>query len=116
VDAPSKEAYMNQTASSHIPRDVAVTAIANMRAEWQLGAGNESLICIRASVGLLLADIVVGLGLRQDEQQKALGTSLFNELRVAGALDVGDDIPALPETSLEWVPEAWVLSEQSQEQ
>ena len=111
-DAPHKEAYMQQQVTSAISRDAAVTTIANIRAEWQLGAGNESLICIRASVGLFLADIVIGLGLTPHEQEISLGTALFQELEQAGVLTAGNG-PEIPTVEFpEWVPEAWVLSEQ----
>ena len=102
---------MNMTSSS-LPCHMVVSAIATVRKEWELEAGNDSLICIRASVGLLLADIVIGLGLEQAEQQDALGTELFGELEIAGVLTAEHDAPALPDASDEWVPEVWVLAEQ----
>ena len=110
-DALHKEVDMNMTSSS-LPLDVVVSAIAVVRREWELEANNESLISIRASVGLLLADIVIGLGLKQEEQQAALGPELFGELEIAGVLTAEHDAPALPDASDEWVPEVWVLSEQ----
>ena len=110
-DAPHKEVDMNTTSSS-LPLDVVVSAIAVVRREWELEAGNESLISIRASVGLLLADIVIGLGLKQEEQQAALGSELFGELEIAGVLTAEHDAPALSDASDEWVPEVWVLAEQ----
>ena len=103
---------MQKQLSSAIPREAAVIAIATLRKEWELEANNESLICIRASVGLLLADIVIGLGLMLNEQQTALGPELFSELEIAGVLTAGHETPALPDMSHEWVPEDWVLSEQ----
>ena len=98
--------------SSSIPSEVAVTTISTLRREWQVVDGNESLICIKTSVGLLLADIVIGLGLKQVEQQAALGIELFRELEQAGVLATEHDAQALPDASGNWIPEAWVQSQQ----
>ena len=74
--------------------------------------GNESLICIKASVGLLLADIVIGLGLKQVEQQAALGIDLYRELEQAGVLAAEHDVSGFPNALGNWIPEAWVLEQQ----
>ena len=101
--------------AAYFPRVETVTAIATLRKEWDLEANRESLICIRASVGLLLADVVIGCGFTPGEQQEALGAELFRELEVAGVLTLGNSPQQLPADTPEWVPEAWVLSEQTQE-
>jgi len=110
-DAQHKEAKMNINSSS-IPSEVAVTTISTLRREWQVVDGNESLICIKTSVGLLLADIVIGLGLKQVEQQAALGIDLYRELEQAGVLAAEHDVSGFPNALGNWIPEAWVQSQQ----
>ena len=58
-----------------------VGALANLRKEWQTAAGNASLLSIRGSVGLILADLVNGLGLPTDIQIEILGADLFQEIQ-----------------------------------
>ena len=59
----------------------AVDALAKIRKEWELTADGESLVDVEASVGLLLADIVVALGLPPVEIVQVLGAKLAGELQ-----------------------------------
>jgi len=58
-----------------------IGTLANLRKEWQTAAGNASLLSMRGSVGLILADLVNGLGLPTDIQIEILGADLFQEVQ-----------------------------------
>jgi hypothetical protein len=64
-----------------IPRSSVIAALSSLRREWTLAVDGESLIEVETSVGLLLADLVTGLGLTQEEQVQVLGVDLANELK-----------------------------------
>lgn len=64
-----------------IPRPVLVRALAEVRAEWEETAGENSLIDVQGSVGLLLADISRALGLTPLEQIEALGRETVEDLQ-----------------------------------
>ncbi len=70
---------MLQTSPNQQPH--LVGTLANLRKEWQTAAGNASLLSIRGSVGLILADLVNGLGLPTDIQIEILGADLFQEIQ-----------------------------------
>ena len=63
-----------------IDRDEAIAGIAQIRQEWEDLAGDQSLIQVNGSVGLMLADIVQALGLTTEEQTQALGPDLAQEI------------------------------------
>ena len=56
-----------------ITRAQAVQAIMNIRHEWEEAAGGVSLVEVNGSVGYLLADVAVALGLTGNELKLALG-------------------------------------------
>jgi len=58
-----------------------VDALAKIRQEWEQAAEGESLIHVDASVGLLLGDVVVALGLPPVETVQILGAELAGELQ-----------------------------------
>jgi len=62
-----------------IPRSDVVDSLALLRQEWQASTDGESLIDVQASVGLLLGDVVMMLGLSSDEQVAVLGVELRRE-------------------------------------
>jgi len=62
-----------------IPRSDIVNSLAQLRQEWQASTDGESLLDIQASVGLLLGDVVMMLGLSSDEQVAVLGEELRRE-------------------------------------
>lgn len=64
-----------------VPRSALIRALARVRAEWEEAAGEDSLIEMQASVGLLLADIARALGLTPLEQIEALGSEMVEELQ-----------------------------------
>jgi hypothetical protein len=74
-----KEMYMLQTPSTQ--RFQIVGALTRIRQEWQDGAGTPSLIEVEGNIGLLLADLINGLGLGTNEQVQVLGQELFQELK-----------------------------------
>jgi hypothetical protein len=66
-------------ARSGIDRLDVVGSLAQLREEWQEAVDGESLIYVQASVGLLLGDVVMLLGLSADEQTAVLGEDLRRE-------------------------------------
>ncbi len=64
-----------------IERTHVVNALAGLRQDWQQVEAGESLLSVRASVGFLLADVAIALGLTGEEQQEAFGSELAAELR-----------------------------------
>jgi len=64
-----------------IPQPQVVHALANLRREWQSAAGETSLLTIRGSVGLILADLVRELGMPAETQIEILGADLFQEVQ-----------------------------------
>ena len=57
-----------------------VQSLAEIRREWENMAGGESLIEMKASVGLLLEDIADRLQLSSQERYAMLGGKLINEV------------------------------------
>lgn len=60
-------------------REHVVAALAGLRREWQENTSG-SLLDVEASVGLLLSDLALALGLDAEEQYQALGPALYAEL------------------------------------
>ena len=58
-----------------------VSALTHIRKEWQEAAGNSSLIEVEGNMGMLLADLINGIGLRTDEQIQVLGSDLFRDMQ-----------------------------------
>ncbi len=70
---------MYPSCDGSVSRQCVVRALARLRAEWQ-ATDTDSLVDASASVGLLMADLAVALGLNQEELREALGEALFREL------------------------------------
>jgi hypothetical protein len=64
-----------------------VDDLARIRMEWQAATEGASLVEVKASVGLLLADVVKALKLGPDEQIAVLGEDLLKELRFLTGVD-----------------------------
>ena len=64
-----------------ITRHQVINAPANIRQEWEQAASGDILIEVKGSVGLLLADLVMAIGLEPSEQVEALGANLVEELQ-----------------------------------
>ena len=58
-----------------------VSTLTHIREEWQGAAGNSSLIEVEGNMGMLLADLINGIGLRTDEQIQVLGADLFRDMQ-----------------------------------
>ncbi len=58
-----------------------VATLARIRREWQEATGSFSLIDVEGSIGMLLADVINGIGLETNEQVQVLGTDLFQEMQ-----------------------------------
>lgn len=54
--------------------------LASLRKEWEVAAGNNSLLDITASTGLILLDIATHLELSTDERLIFLGQRLEREI------------------------------------
>ena len=63
------------------PRFQIVTTLSRIRQEWQDAADGNSLIEVEGNIGMLLADLINGVGLETSEQIKVLGTDLFQEMQ-----------------------------------
>jgi hypothetical protein len=57
-----------------------VSTLTRIREEWQEATGSSSLIEVEGNVGMLLADVINGIGLRTDEQIQVLGADLFQDM------------------------------------
>lgn len=58
-----------------------VSTLTRIRQEWQDAAGSSSLIEVEGNMGMLLADLINGIGLGTDEQVQVLGADLFQEMK-----------------------------------
>jgi hypothetical protein len=58
-----------------------IFTLTHMRQEWQEATVGFSLLETNGNIGLMLADLINGLGLDAQEQQQILGNDLFLELR-----------------------------------
>ena len=58
-----------------------VITLTHIREEWQEAAGSSSLIEVEGNMGMLLADLINGIGLRTDEQIQVLGADLFRDMQ-----------------------------------
>ena len=58
-----------------------VSTLTQIREEWQEAAGSSSLIEVEGNVGMLLADVINGVGLQHDERIQVLGADLFREMQ-----------------------------------
>ncbi|MCA9997426.1 MAG: hypothetical protein KDE56_16820 [Anaerolineales bacterium] len=58
-----------------------VNTLSRIRQEWQEAVGTPSLIEVEGNMGMLLADLINGLGLGDTEQVQVLGGDLYQELQ-----------------------------------
>ena len=58
-----------------------ISTLTHLRQEWQEATVGASLLETNGNIGLMLADLINGLGLDAQEQQQILGSDLFHELR-----------------------------------
>jgi hypothetical protein len=58
-----------------------VTTLSRIRQEWQESAEGKSLVEVEGNIGLLLADLINGIGLKTSEQIHVLGNDLFQEMQ-----------------------------------
>ena len=68
-----------------IPRSHLINVFAKIREEWEEAADSSSLIDMNASVGMLLADMVVSIGLTTSEQEEVFGSDLARDLELLWA-------------------------------
>ena len=57
-----------------------VSTLTCLRQEWQEATVGASLLETNGNIGLMLADLINGLGLEMQDQQQILGNDLFREL------------------------------------
>lgn len=60
-----------------------VQSLASFRQEWEEASKGQSLLDVRASVGLLLADVLERLALNRRERSAVLGIRLSREVETA---------------------------------
>ena len=58
-----------------------VCTLSRIRQEWQDAVGRSSLIEVEGNMGMLLADLINGLGLGAAEQVQVLGGDLYQEMQ-----------------------------------
>lgn len=58
-----------------------VTSLSRIRQEWQDAADGKSLIEVEGNMGMLLADLINGIGLGTSEQIQILGADLYREMQ-----------------------------------
>ncbi len=59
--------------NGHLDRQEVIDALTIIRKEWEVAAEGEPLEIIDASVGFILQDVVLAIGLSEDEQLTVLG-------------------------------------------
>ena len=69
-----------RTQPSDIPREQVVTALMQLRQDWQVSAGRKSLTKIKGNVGLILSDVTTLLGLDTIERNRILGDELTRDV------------------------------------
>ena len=58
-----------------------VNTLSRIRQEWQDATGSSNLIEVEGNMGMLLADLINGLGLGAAEQVQVLGGDLYQEMQ-----------------------------------
>jgi hypothetical protein len=71
---------LTRTQPSDIPREQVVTALTQLRQDWQVSAGEKSLVKIKGNVGLILSDVTTLLGLDTIERIQVLGDELTRDV------------------------------------
>lgn len=69
--------------TSQVPAELvsrAVQRLATLRAEWQAACEGLSLLEVECSVGYMLNDVVIAIGLSTQDSEAVLGTELLHEL------------------------------------
>lgn len=62
-------------------RSQIICTLSRIRQEWQEAVDCSSLIQVDGKVGLLLADLINGIGLGTAEQVQVLGAELYQEMQ-----------------------------------
>lgn len=81
--ATQPSVQLDQAHTSASLRAEMVQSLAGFRKEWEEASKGESLLDVRASVGLLLADVLEKLALNQRERSAVLGVHLCREIEIA---------------------------------
>jgi hypothetical protein len=71
---------LTRTQPSDIPREHVVTALMQLRQDWQVSAGEKSLTKMKGNVGLILSDVTTLLGLDTIERLRVLGDELTRDV------------------------------------
>lgn len=58
-----------------------ISTLSRLRQEWQEATDGASLLETNGNIGLVLADLINGFGLNAEDQNRILGTELFQELK-----------------------------------
>ena len=58
-----------------------IEALTHMREEWEMAADGNSLLRVKGSVGLMLADFANALGLTTQEQSTVFGETMTSQLQ-----------------------------------
>jgi len=71
---------LTRTQPSDIPREQVVTALMQLRQDWQVSTGDKSLTKIKGNVGLILSDVTTLLGLDPIERIRILEDELTRDI------------------------------------
>jgi hypothetical protein len=82
---------LTQELQTVISRQHAVAALTHLCQEWQQAANGISLVHVEASVGMLLADIAMSLGLTSIEQLQVFGADLAGEIEYILTSELGNN-------------------------
>ncbi len=58
-----------------------IESLTHMREEWEMAADGNSLLKVKGSVGLMLADFANALGLTTQEQSTVFGETMTSQLQ-----------------------------------
>jgi hypothetical protein len=69
-----------QVESTDIPRERVITALIQLRQDWQTAAGPRSLAKTKGNVGFILSDFAAALGLGAIDRIRVLGVELTQDI------------------------------------
>lgn len=72
--------FQNHDQATSSPQPKIIEVLAALRSEWENAANGESLVNVNGSIGLILFDMVVRLGLSTEDANVLLGHKLSTEL------------------------------------
>ena len=72
---------LQATTNQQTTQALIISTLSRLCKEWQEATEGASLLEANGNMGLVLADLINGFGLKAEDQRRILGTDLFHELR-----------------------------------